>query len=105
MATVKDVDVRRYCDTLSTELSDIKKRIEAMREQLEKAYGTDSTVYEVHSRHLGELAEFVDWKIQILTKVCPFDWKGMDKDVETTVSVSSPEKSAGPDFSGGYIGG
>jgi hypothetical protein len=107
MGRVKDININieSYCDTLYNELSGMKTRIDAMKENLARAYGAGSTVYEVHSRHLGELADFVEWKLQILTKVCPFEWKGMDKDAESTVSVSSPENMVGPDFSGGYVGG
>ncbi len=105
MATVKDINVKNYCDTVYSELSGMKKRIDAMMDGLEKTYGTESEVYEIHSRHLCELADFIDWKIQILTKVCPFDWKGMGEEYENTVSVGEAEKSEGPEFSGGYIGG
>jgi hypothetical protein len=105
MATVNDIKLRNYCDVINNELSVMKKRIDALREDLERTYGAESSVYDLHSRHLGELGEFIDWKLQILMKVCPFDWKGRDKDVETTVSVSSPDKSTGPEISGGYLGG
>ncbi len=105
MATVKDIDVKGYCDTIHNELSGMKKRIDAMQENLERTYGAESEVYEIHSRHLCELADFIDWKLQILMKVCPFDWKGIGEEYESTVSVGPSEKPAGPDFSGGYIGG
>ncbi len=105
MATVTDVKVKDYCDTVYNDLTGMKMRIDEMIGSLERTYGADSEVYGIHSRHLCELAEFIEWKLQILTKVCPFDWKGMNKGVESTVSVASPEKITGPDFSGGYVGG
>jgi hypothetical protein len=105
MATVNDIKLRNYCDVINNELSGMKNRIDAMKEGLARTYGAESTEYDVHSRHLSELGEFIEWKLQILMKVCPFDWKGLDKDIETTVSVSSPDKSTGPEISGGYLGG
>jgi hypothetical protein len=45
----------------------------------------------------------IEWKLQILMKSCPFEWKGADKDIES-VSVGRAD-TTGPDFSGGYIGG
>jgi hypothetical protein len=58
-----------------------------------------------HDRHLLDLAEYIDWKLQVLEKGTPFDWKAAGTIVESEVSVRPPEPAPGPDFSGGYIGG
>ncbi len=105
MATVTDINVKGYCDTVYTRLTDIKKSIEDMRDNLEHTYGVESELFEVHDRHLCELADFVDWKLQILMKVCPFEWKGRDEGIESSVSVSPPENLRDTDVSGGYMGG
>jgi len=47
----------------------------------------------------------MDWKLQILTTACPFEWKGLGDDVESVVSVSQPEMAGGREISGGYLGG
>ncbi len=105
MATVNDVKINTYCDALSNELAGMKMKIRELRETAMKAYGAGSELLLAHERHLGELEDFIEWKLQILMKVCPFDWKGADKDVESVVSVGPAEKSPEIDFSGGYIGG
>ena len=102
MATKHDISI--YCDDLNKELSDMEKRIKALREDAKKAFGSETEVVRAHERHLEELADAIEWKLQILMKVCPFDWKGRDKDVET-VSVSQPESVAEPEISAGYLGG
>jgi hypothetical protein len=47
----------------------------------------------------------IDWKLQLLMKACPFEWKGGGKDIERDVSVESVKKQPDIDFSGGYVGG
>ncbi len=105
MATVKGINVKGYCDAMDTELAGMKDRINALREDAKRTYGADSELFHTHERHLVELADFIDWKLQILMKACPFDWQGADKDIESTVSVGPAEKTPGTDFSGGYLGG
>jgi len=66
--------------------------------------GVETNVSGLFDRHLSELVDQVDWKLQILSHTCPYDWKGSDEFGENTVSVGPAEKTA-IDFSGGYIGG
>ncbi len=105
MATTKNIKITNYCDDLNSELSGMKIRIDALRDDVKNAFGAETEVFRAHEQHLVELANIIEWKLQILMKVCPFDWKGRDKDVESSVSVSRPEKFAGPEISGGYLGG
>ncbi len=105
MATIKDVSVNNYCDAVSNELAAMKAKINELREDVKRVYGAGNELTLTHERHLCELEDFIDWKLQILMKVCPMDWKGLDKDIETTVSVEPVEKMPEADFSGGYIGG
>jgi hypothetical protein len=54
------------------------------------------------------MAEYIDWKIQVLEKGTSFDWKtakGNKEEVESDVSVRETDNRTGPDFSGGYVGG
>jgi hypothetical protein len=101
---VKNIKVNDYCDSVNNELASMKARIHELSEEVKRAYGADNELARAHGRHLCELADMIDWKLQLLMKSCPFDWKGGDKDIDY-VSVGPAEKTTGPDFSGGYIGG
>jgi hypothetical protein len=105
MATIKDISMRGYCDTVYLELSDIRSRILELTDKIEKTYGVEDEVFKAHSRHLHELADFVEWKLQLITKVCPHDWKGFGEEVESMVSVPVQERLKETEVSGGYIGG
>ena len=76
-----------------------------MKDELEFTYGKDSEPFRNYERHLVELAGQIEWKLQILSHACPYDWKGSAEKVESIVSVQPPEVMTAPDFSGGYIGG
>ena len=104
MATVKDKKVYDYCDAVNNELASMKMRIHELQDDVKKIYGPDNELARAHGRHLCELADMIEWKLQILMKACPFEWKGGDKDIES-VSVGQTEATTGPDFSGGYVGG
>lgn len=105
MGTVKNIPTTNSCDAVYGRLSVMYKSIMEMRDELALAYGEKSDHFKSHERHLIELANFTEWKLNLLTKDCPFDWKGLGEDVESTVSVRAPENLKGPDFSGGYVGG
>jgi len=105
MGTVKDIKKNAYCDEVLSEIAYMIQSVQDLRDMLGKAYDRDSEVFKVHDHHLAELADLMDWKLQILTTACPFDWKGLGPDVQSEVSVRQPEVSAVRDTSGGYLGG
>jgi hypothetical protein len=105
MGTVKDIKKNEYCDEVLAELAYMIRNVHDLRNMLGTAYDRDSDLFKVHDRHLAELADLIDWKLQILTTACPFDWKGLGPDVQSEVSVRQPELSAVRDTSGGYLGG
>ena len=105
MGAVKDIRKNAYCDEVLGELAYMIDSINGLRDMLATTYDKDTQVFHEHDRHLAELAEHIDWKLQILTTSCPFEWKGLGPSVENTVSVREPEMAAGRDFSGGYLGG
>ena len=108
MATAMEMKEKAYFEEVNKELEGIKMRILVLREELAKTYGKDSPILIAKDRHLVELVEYVDWKLQVLEKGTGFDWKtskGIGKDIQSDVSVSIPEKTTGPDISGGYLGG
>lgn len=105
MATVKNTDVAGYLNEIFSELEGIKGRIQMLREDLLRTHGRESALFQAHDRHLLEMEEYVEWKLNVLEKGTPFDWKIAGPGIESTVSVKAPEAVTGPDFSGGYVGG
>ncbi len=105
MATVKNIKINGYCDELSGKLMSIKESIHLLREDAKKAYGEDSESSNIYERHLSELSDMVEWKLQLLMKACPFEWKGTDREFDRVASVASSEEIAKSEFSGGYMGG
>jgi len=105
MGSAKDITKTEYCDEVLNELAFMMSNINQLRGMLEKAYGKDSEIYRVHDRHLVELSDYIDWKLQILATACPFEWKGLGEEVQSEVHVRLPEAAGVPDISGGYLGG
>ena len=108
MATAIELKEKVYFDEVYTVLEGIKMKLYVLREELAKTYGVDSRMFQEHDRHLIDMAEYIDWKLNVLEKGTSFDWKtakGNKTDVESDVSVQPPENITGPDFSGGYLGG
>ena len=102
---IKNTTVKSFCDEVYTELAGMRMKIIMMSDDLSMAYGDDLQSLNMFKRHLSELADQIEWKLQILSHGCPYDWKGSKEEVENTVSVRQPETVAGPEFSGGYLGG
>ncbi len=109
MATANELKERIYFEDIYKELEGIKMRLYLLREELSRTYGKDSPMLLAHDRHLIEMAEYVDWKLQVLEKGTAFNWKtapgNHKKDIQSDVSVKPPENVAGPEFPGGYLGG
>lgn len=104
MATVTDIKTKGYCDVVYDELENMQMRIREMSAELTRVYGKDTNIAATFERHLADIAEQIEWKLQILSHACPFDWKGSRGYMENAVSVSPPEPG-GMEFSGGYVGG
>ncbi len=108
MATAKEIKEKIYFEEVYNVLEGFKMRLYLLREELAKTCGKDSRMFLDHDRHLLEMAEYIDWKIQVLEKGTSFDWKtakGNREKVESDVSVLPPEAATGSDISGGYVGG
>ena len=105
MSAVRAITEKEYLKEVFTELEAVKGRVLALRKDLALVTAGEGNIFAAHDRHLLELAEYIDWKLQVLEKGTGFDWKAAGTIVESDVSVRVPEKSAGPDFSGGYLGG
>lgn len=100
------VDVKKtggFCDEVFVELAGMKKKMTELRDYAHSK-GADNDVIGMYERHLAELIDEIDWKIQILAHSCPHDWKGSEE-FENDVQVDVSEKSRDREFSPGYVGG
>ena len=103
MATVKNIK-KDYCNEVFTKLSGMRDRLVRMRADAARTYAGEARLFGLFDRHLGELVDQIEWKLQILSHACPYDWKGSADYEENPVSVGQVEKTT-TDFSGGYLGG
>lgn len=91
-----------FCDDVFTQLSDIKKKIVA----LEKRSSAGGVLNDIDGgkfvRQLSELAEQIDWRLQILAHSCSHTWTG-SKDYEGAQVETGKVEDV--DFSPGYVGG
>jgi hypothetical protein len=95
-----------FCDEVYTQLADMKERIIALKNRsVAKSPGKDIEGG-MFVRHLSELADQIDWKLQILSHSCTVDWKGSADYTETAqVNAVEKPKTGDVDFSPGYVGG
>jgi hypothetical protein len=106
MATTKMIS-KNICDETYFGLSHVKDKIVALRNHLIRDYAAEGKMLTVYERHLSELVDQIDWKLQIMSHSCSYDWKGSeeyDERGDNTVSVGPAEKT-GEEFSPGYLGG
>ena len=102
----KHIDINNYCDCLYEELSNIKDSLGGFVTQIELMEQKDKDVLSSHIRHLNELIQTVNWKLEIFSKQCPIDWNKLGKESEISASVPCSETFKEKDFpSGGYAGG
>lgn len=105
MSQVKDVkESKEFCDQVYGELIGIKEKLVGLRD-LSGKEGREKPVVAMFERHLAELVEAIDWKIQILAHSCPYDWKG-SAGYENVAQIGEADKATDSDrFSPGYMGG
>jgi hypothetical protein len=105
MATVMNVKASKaFCDEVYTELAGMKRKLMDLQNKT-RTIGPESDVAETFRRHLSEMADEIDWKLQILAHSCSYEWKGSE-DYEHSVEVSEVDRSLDSnEFSGGYLGG
>lgn len=103
--TAKRIDIKDYCDSLYTELFDMKSRLGEFVSTIDQIEGKKSGVLSSYGKHLHELISFIDWKLQIFNKVCPVNWSKFSHDVESTVSVPPAGDLKEDEPAGGFVGG
>jgi hypothetical protein len=104
MATAKEMRIGTYCDEVLSELAYMIQAVRDLRDQAGATFGADEERRTAQERHLTDIAEYLDWKLQILTTACPFEWKGLGEGVQDIVSVSTTDRSD-TELAGGYTGG
>lgn len=105
MAKGKGIGFREYCDSVYCELTEMKARVLSLVSDVEQMEGPEKEQLRPHITHFQDIAKMIEWKLEILTKVCPFDWTGFEGDVESTVSVRLSEPAEKEVVAGGFIGG
>lgn len=99
-------DINNYCDSLYSELAGMKETLGDFLARINHMEGKDKAVLSSHIRHISELIQTIDWKLEIFSRECPVDWNKLGKESESSASVPSSESLKNPDFpSGGYAGG
>lgn len=102
MATGKNIGFTEYCDTVHSELRGMKSRLSSLIGEINQMPFRERDLLKSHVPHLEDIMKTIDWKLEILARVCPYTWTGFGTDVESTVSVESTnEEFAAP----GYVGG
>jgi hypothetical protein len=91
-----------FCDDVFTQLSDIKQKILA----LEKRSSAGGMLNDIDGgkfvRQLAELADQIDWRLQILAHSCSHNWAGS---VEYEGAEVDAARVKDVEFSPGYLGG
>ncbi len=105
MASKRNIKITSYCDSLFDELTEMKARALDLAECVELMQGEEKETLKSHVTHLRDIANVIDWKLEILTKVCPADWTKYSKGAEDVVSVKVPEKFDREFAAAGDMGG
>jgi hypothetical protein len=84
----------------------MKDSLNAFLTQIDLMGGKEKGVLNSHVKHLNDLIQTIDWKLEIFSKECPVDWSNFGKKSESTASVPLSESWKESDFpSGGFAGG
>jgi hypothetical protein len=105
MASLMNIkESKGFCDEVYTQLTAMREKIIELKNlSAAKSPGKDLDGG-MFGRHLSELADQIEWKLQILSHSCSVDWNG-SVDYEETAQVNTIEKSEDINFSPGYVGG
>jgi len=105
MASLTNVkESKAFCDEVYTQLAEMKEKIIELKARSAAESPGKDIEGGMFVRHLGELADQIDWKLQILSHSCAVDWKG-SADYTETAQVNTIEKPGDTEFSPGYVGG
>jgi hypothetical protein len=89
-------DVRSYCDVVCDELTDMKTRLTSLINSIDLMQGFQKEIVASHARHLRDIENTIDWKLEILTKVCPTIWSRLGGDSGSI--MDKPAEKIGNEF-------
>ena len=105
MATAKDIRVGDYCTRVYAELSGMRWKLLNFVQEIEEMSGPEKEMLQTHISHFQDIIDAIDWKLEIIGRVCPYEWKG-PVEVETRASVQLQEEPVKEEaVAGGYLGG
>lgn len=94
-----------FCDEVYAQLTDMKEKIINLKDRSSAGSPVTDIDGGKFVRHLTELADLIDWKLQILSHSCSYNWMGAS-DYEGDAQVNEMGRAPDSDkFSGGYVGG
>jgi len=106
MAKAGDIEVGNYCDRVYEELSRMKEKLVGFVKEIETMTEPEREMLKPHIQHFEDIVKTIDWKLEILMKVCPLDFTKYGGEVERTPLFLPTEETPGKEFAaGGYIGG
>jgi hypothetical protein len=91
-----------FCDDVFTQLSDIKQKILALGKRSSAGGMLNDIDGGKFVRQLAELADQIDWRLQILAHSCSRNWAGS---VEYEGAEVDAARVKDVEFSPGYLGG
>lgn len=104
--TARKTDVNDYCNSLYSEMASMKDRLGEFMAQLDSMGAKEKEKLGTHYKHLNELIQTIDWKLEIFNKECPVDWQMLGKTSEGPASVPTSEEFKAKDYpTGGEAGG
>ena len=106
MASVMNMkESKIFCDEVYTQLTDMKEKVLKLKDRSVAGSPISDIEGGKFTRQLAEMADAIDWKLQILSHSCSYDWRGAS-DYEADAQVNEMGRAPDSDtFSGGYVGG
>lgn len=103
MASVKNIEFSNYCDSVYHELTGMKSKLLGFVDEIARMKGPERDMVNSHIAHFNDIVKTIDWKLEILTRSCPYEWSGYPG-VERAGSVQVDEELSREPVAG-YPGG
>jgi hypothetical protein len=105
MASILNVkESKGFCDEVYAQLTSMRDKVLELRTRSSAGKPETDIDGGKFTRQLTELADMIEWKLQILSHSCSVDWKG-SAEYEEIAEVDARGKSGDLEFSPGYVGG
>ena len=77
----EETDVRQYCDAVYRELSEMKKKVFNIVCRVETSTAEEE-IRRAEYFDLFDLVDYIEKKLESLTKECPLSWKSVREEIE-----------------------